>query len=198
MEMFRYLLAGSFLFLIQASLVAADGANSELRSLLVSATEAMQREQLQEAERLFEEARERYPDSRDARFGLGTLYIKQGNYAAAIDIMQGLKRDFPGQFPIINNLAWLYATATDHSVRDGARAIALAQEALLLQPNNYHVWSTLSEGHYVVGDYERALRTAREALRLSREADAPADRIRDYQEQVEKSRRAAEAMTILE
>lgn len=186
--------------------VAAEGQEAPLgqadepsfRERLGSASEALQREQLAEAERLFTEALRMRPQSKDARFGMGALLIKQSRYAEAIAIMEELMDEYPDEFPVMNNLAWLYATASDHTVRNGQRAVSLAQKALLLQPNNFHVWNTLSEGHYVSGDYERALRAAQEALRLSMEAESGRERILEYRRQVEKSRRAAEAMTILE
>ncbi len=174
-------------------------ANQEtFRNLLVSASEAMQREQLVESERLFNEALRMQPQSKDARFGMGALFIKQGRYAEAIRLLERLMEEFPNEFPVLNNLAWLYATAGDPAIRDGGRAVELAQEALLLQPNNFHVWNTLSEGHYVSGDYDRAVRAAQEAVRLAREARIDRNRINEYLEQVEKCRRAAEAMKILE
>lgn len=176
-----------------------SGANQEsFQNLLRSASEAMRREQLVEAERLFSEALRMQPQSKDARFGMGALFIKQGRYAEAIGLLEGLMEDFPNEFPVLNNLAWLYATASDPAIRDGGRAVELAQKALLLQPNNFHVWNTLSEGHYVSGDYERAVRAAQESVRLAREARIDRNRISEYQQQVDKSRRAAEAMQILE
>ncbi len=175
------------------------GADDEVfMRLLSSASESLQRDQLAEAERLFTRALEMYPQSREARFGMGALMVKQGRDAQAAGMLEQLMEDYPDDFSIINTLAWLYATASDYSVRNGQRAVALAQKALLLQPNNFHVWNTLSEGHYVSGDYERALRAARETLRLSQQASAGRDRIRQYERQVEKCRRAAEALSILE
>jgi len=177
----------------------ADSADEDaFRELLVEAADALQRDHLSQAEQLFQEALRMRPQAKEARFGIGALFIKQGRYADAITTMEALKEEFPNDFSILNNLAWLYATSTDHTVRNGERAIILAQEALLLQPNNFHVWNTLSEGHYVSGDYERALRAAQEALRLSREARVGRDRISEYQKQVDKCRRAAEAMQILD
>jgi len=175
-----------------------QGNDETFMRLLVAASEALTDVRLERAEQLFTEALRLRPESRDARFGMGTLFIKQRRYGEAIATMEALIEDYPNEFPIINNLAWLYATATDAGIRDGNRAVHLAQEALLLQPNNYHVWSTLSEGHFVLGHYERAARAAREALRLSREAGAGEGRIRTYQRQLEKCVRAAQAMTILD
>ncbi len=181
-----------------ATLAEARGDEQQFRTTLIEASRALESGFLAEAERLFEQALALQPESRDARFGVGALYIQQGRYTEAIDVMETLKEEFPDDYTIINNLAWLYATASDHSVRDGDRAVQLAQEALLLQPNNFHVWSTLSEGHYVSGAYERAERAAQEAVRLSREAGADRERVMQYQQQLEKCRRAAEALTILE
>lgn len=166
--------------------------------LVAEAFTAMQAGRHEEAERIFFQALQIDRQHKQGRFGLGTLYIKMDRYERAVRLLEGLNEDFPGEYFVLNNLAWLFATAPDLKVRDGARAVKLAQEALLLRPDAYHVWSTLSEGHYVNGDYRRSLRAAREALRLSRLAGIPeADQLQ-YQNQITRAQRAAEALSILD
>jgi tetratricopeptide (TPR) repeat protein len=99
---------------------------------------------------------------------------------------------------VLNNLAWLYATTTDLSIRDGNRAIALAQEALLIQPDDHHVWSTLSAAHYIVGNYDRALRAAEEAVRLGERMEMNPEGLQNYRQQAQRCRQAAEALSILD
>lgn len=175
-----------------------ESPEQQVSALVGSGYQAMQEERLQEAERYFFQALRLERDHKQARFGLGTLYIKMNNYERAIRVLESVLAQYPDEYFVLNNLAWLYATASDVAFRDGERAVKLAQEALLLQPNDFHVWSTLSEGHYIMGEYNRALRAAREALRISRQANAPETRIDEYRRQVDRSQRAAEALTILD
>jgi len=78
---------------------------------------------------------------------------------------------------IENNLAWVYAKAKDPAVRDPAKAIRLARDAVLAVPSDFNIWNTLAESYYAAGRYDRALRAARNAWQLSQLAgvtnDAP-------------------------
>ncbi len=146
----------------------------------------------------FERALEVDPSHRRARLGLGTALISAREYARARDILEVLAREFPEDYTVKNNLGWLYATAADLKVRDGKKALAYAQEALLMAPHDYHVWSTLAEAYYITEKYEQALRAAEESLRLVRLATQSAEVRQEYERQVEKCRLAVQALSILE
>jgi Flp pilus assembly protein TadD len=153
---------------------------------------------VREAIAAFEHAIEAEPRDHRARFGLGTALISAGEFVRARDVLEALVRDFPDDYTVKNNLAWLYATAPDLRVRDGKKALAYAQEAVLLAPQDYHVWSTLAEAYYVNENYEQALRAAMEALRLVRETTKETDLHKEYERQTEKCRLAVQALSILE
>jgi Flp pilus assembly protein TadD len=138
------------------------------------------------------------PGSKQARFGLGTAYIQMGRYKEAVSVLTPMTEEFPTDYSLRNNLAWVYATAKDPSVRNGAQAVRFAQEALLIAPEDFHVWSTLAEGYYVLGDYEKALRAAQQAVRLSEMSGSGPEVTEDYRRQVQKSQRAVQAMSVLE
>ncbi len=146
----------------------------------------------------FERALIMEPNNKRARFGLGTAYIQMKEYRSALNVLVPLSHEHPGDFSLKNNIAWLYATAEDHSVRDGAKAVATAQDALLLAPRDYHVWSTLAEAYYVSGEYEKALRAAEETVRLAADMKALQADKSEYREQLQKCRRAAQAMSLIE
>ena len=59
--------------------------------------------------------------------------------------MQQLAELDPADYQQLNNMAWVYATATDPQFRDAPKAIDLAQQALVISPYNHHIWSTLSK-----------------------------------------------------
>jgi len=76
-------------------------------------------------------------------------------YRPALDILEAMTAEFTNDYSLKNNIAWLYATAKDHSIRNSSRAVAYAQEALLINPLDYHIWSTLSEAYYVGTQYDK-------------------------------------------
>ncbi len=159
---------------------------------------ALAEDRVDRAIRIFEQAVERWPDNLQTRFGLGTAYIKLGRYADAIELLEAILEAQPDEFFVMNNLGWLYATATDPAYRDGDKAVALAQQALLIEQNNYHIWSTLAEGHFVAGNFQRSGRAAFQALRLAQAQNASRERIIEYRRQVRRAQQAVQAFTILD
>lgn len=147
---------------------------------------------------IFTKVLQKDPANRRARFGMSTALIQSERYKAAIAILEDMIKEVPQDYVTKNNLAWIYATATDLKVRNGERAVALAQEALLINPTDCHVWSTLSEAYFVCGRYDKALRDAEHALQLGRDTKADPKLMIEYQNQVERCRKAAESMAILE
>ena len=160
------------------------------RKLLAEAATALSRGEYEKCQRLLTQAMERSPESSKVRFALGTYYVKRKQYTEAVKVLEALAEDDPRNFRVRNNLAWIYCTAEEESVRDPDKAIRMAQEALLITSDNYHVWSTLSESHYLAGNYQRAMRAAEEAVRLSVEQRAEPVYRQEYLRQYEKCRTA--------
>jgi tetratricopeptide (TPR) repeat protein len=65
-----------------------------------------------------------------------------------------------------NNLAWLLATSTDPSIRDGARALEHARRAVELGESASWM-DTLAAAHAECGDFKAAVRAERKAYELS-------------------------------
>ena len=170
----------------------------QIQRALRAGNMALIEDDLDRAQRFFEAVLRTEPRNREARFGMGTLHIQTGDYPSAIDILEELAEEFPQDFMVHNNLAWVYATAEDAQFRDGDRAVALAQQALLNEPNSHHVWSTLSQAHFETGNYDQSFRAARQALQLSQRQGADAQSVQDYRQQVDRSQRAAQALSIVD
>ena len=134
---------------------------------------------------------ERDQDNRQARNALSTTYIMLERYDSAIQMLESLLVEFPADYILKNNLAWIYATATDSSIKNGRKAVELAQDALLLSPENYQVWGTLAEAYSAAGNMQKAHRAVREALVISEEKKAAKDEIENYRSLVKQYKRAA-------
>lgn len=143
-------------------------------------------------------ARSYNPNSRGARFGEASIYLFLKKYRRGLDLLEQLAQEYPNEYAIKNNIAWVYATAEDPSVRDVPRAITYAQDALLLAPDSYNVWSTLAEAYFIDGNYERSLRAAETALRQAQLGKASPPQIQSYQHQITRARRAVDAMSLVE
>ena len=177
---------------------ATTGTVSALEKEFDMAYKALDQGQPKVAVGLFRKALENQPLNRRGRFGLSTALIQADQYKEALEILEVMLKETPKDYVLKNNTAWIYATVSDVKIRNGARAVQLAQEALLLNPIDCHVWSTLAEAYYISGRYDKALRSANEALRVGHETNADAKLLAQYQIQFERCRKAAASSSILE
>ena len=140
------------------------------------------------------------PSNQQARYIIGHVYISAKEYKKAEAQLTSLVADFPDDFKLKNNLAWLYATAEDPNFRDGQKAVTVAQEAMVLAPNDHHVWSTLAEAHYVSGDYEEAYRAIKHMAALASRygTDITEESVDSYNEQIRKCKRAWDTQKMLD
>lgn len=138
------------------------------------------------------------PANLPARYYAATALISLRRYEAARTLLEQLLELHPQHPALLNNLAWLYAAATDPAIRQPQRALELARRAVVIEPNSFHIWNTLSEAYFVNRDFERALRAAEEALRLAEQQKAPADLIAKYINHAEKCKEALTAYSIFE
>jgi tetratricopeptide (TPR) repeat protein len=73
-----------------------------------------------------------------------------------------------------NTLAWLLATSSDADIRDGRRAVALAEHACQLTDFKQTIFvGTLAAAYAEAGRFEEAISTAQKACALASEAGAP-------------------------
>ena len=140
----------------------------------------------------------RYPDDKQAWLGMSVIYTKRYEYEKALDILERLMSRYPNDVAIKNNAAWIYATAGTQEISNGQRAVELARDALIRAPGSYHVWSTMSEAYYAVGAFEQALMAAEEAFLMAHKTKDVPDNIRQYRDQVQKTRKAIAALSLME
>jgi Zn-dependent protease with chaperone function len=114
---------------------------------------------------------------------LGDFYYSRKDFretAIAYEKSLGLAPNSP---EVLNNLAWLYATAGNPEFRKPQKALELAQKAAQLSTSP-HILDTLAEAYYMNGRMPAAVEAAEAALRLANRNK------RYYEEQLEKFRRA--------
>ncbi len=108
------------------------------------------------------------PASPDLYGLLGDLYYSRNQYAEAARAYEDAIR-LGGKGPeIFNNLAWLYATSEDPSLRSPRRALELAQRASALSSAS-HILDTLAESYYINGRFDDAVRAGERAYAAATE-----------------------------
>ena len=123
---------------------------------------------VEEAIAQYQQAVAMKPDFAELRSNLGAALLAKGDRKEAIAQFQKSLEIKPGQIPVQNDLAWLLATTTDASLRDGAKARALAEQASQLSGGGVPgILRTLAAAYAEEGSYGQAAATARRALELA-------------------------------
>ena len=116
----------------------------------------------------------KYPNSAWGHYLLALAYQQSGQLSQAIDLYQKtlkLAEDDPSiRADSLNNLAWILATAYDAQLRDGPRAVQLAEEAnAMVRRQSPDYLDVLAASYAQAGRYREAIETADEALKIARE-----------------------------
>ena len=146
------------------------------------ATVILQKGQTAEAIAQFEEAKRIQPNDPTVHTSLGTALMKSGRVAEAVAEFSRALQLAPDDLAAMNSLAWLLATAPDAEIRDGTRAVELAERAnestLRADPVILH---TLAAAYAEAGRFDDALVTTRRAMNLAKQDGKTAvyDALRD-------------------
>jgi tetratricopeptide (TPR) repeat protein len=138
--------------------------------------------QTNEAIACFQKAVASDPGNAPAQGNLAQLLLRQGRPQEAIQHYQAALSIRPADVLTLNNLAWVLATWPDPSVRNGARAVELSQEADRLSGSgNPSIQSTLAAAYAEAGRFPEAVSTATKALDLAsaKTNTAPVDVLRE-------------------
>jgi GlpG protein len=90
------------------------------------------------------------------------------DFERALEVDPGYVWAFGG----INEVAWIRATSPDPKVRDPARAVELARQAVDLDPEEADYWNTLGAALYRAGQPAKALEALEMAMGLREGGDA--------------------------
>lgn len=105
------------------------------------------------------------PHNAGLHFLLGNLYYEQDRQQEAITAYRAAIGLEPENPEALNNLAWLYVTASDHTIYRPGEALELALQAARLAPLP-HILDTLAECYSANGQHCRAVETIRVAIAL--------------------------------
>ena len=111
--------------------------------------------------------------SPSAYWQLGTVAVGLRSASLAIDSYERAIEASPGLAKQANNLAWLLATIDDPTLRNGPRALELAEQIARTQRNNPSALDTLAAACAATGDFPRAEQLADQAMTLAIKAGKP-------------------------
>jgi len=108
------------------------------------------------------------PYDAEVHTSLGTAFGRKGMLREAITEYQQALKVAPQNRLAMNNLAWLLATSSDASSRDGTKAVALAREAIQLSSDaDPNFFRTLAAAYAESGRFSEAVATAEQAMQVA-------------------------------
>ncbi len=116
-------------------------------------------------------------------FTLASIAQERGDLPRAEEALHQTLRLVPEHPEALNNLAWLYATASQGEFRRPEEALRLAERAAQLRPASPHILDTLAEARFMNGLTQGAVEAAQRALALA------IDRHEYYRGQLERFRK---------
>jgi protein O-mannosyl-transferase len=112
------------------------------------------------------------PNDAEAHTTLGDALLRKGEIGQAIAHYQAALEFSPQSISMLNNLAWALSTCPDASLRNGAKAIELAEKADQLSGGkNPTFMRTLAAAYAENGRFNDAIETAQRALQLATAQD---------------------------
>ena len=119
----------------------------------------------------FDRAIKLNPKYAKAYLNRGLAYSNKGDYELVIPDLDKAIQLNPSNAKACNNLAWILATHENAKLRDGVKAVHLAEQACELE--DYKAASTLdtlAAAYAETKQFDQAVKTARRALQLARNA----------------------------
>jgi tetratricopeptide (TPR) repeat protein len=128
----------------------------------------LERGQVEVAMNHFQMALQLQPDFAEAHYNLGKALLENGRVQEALAHCQKSLKLQPDNPDALSLLAWVLATWPEASVRNGAQAVKLAEQANELSGGrNLLVLRALAAAYAEAGQYAEAITTARRAGQLA-------------------------------
>ena len=100
---------------------------------------------------------------------LANFFLMSGEHSRAVEFYARYVEVDAENALILNNYAWILCTSPDDAVRDGKKAVELAEKAIALDHRAGYV-STLAAAYAELGNFEEAKKRVDEAIRLAENA----------------------------
>ena len=128
----------------------------------------LQKGQVSEAIVHYRKLLELQPDNIEVHNIVGTVLTQQGRVREGIEEWQKVLAIQPANGNAISNLAWVFATSPDESIRDGAKAVHLAEQALHISARRIPIlFRTLAAAYAESGRFSEAIQTAQQGVELA-------------------------------
>jgi len=108
------------------------------------------------------------PDNIEVHNIVGTVLVQQGQIREGVEEWQKVLEIQPDNGNALSNLGWVLATTPDDSLRDGSRAVQLAQHALRISGGRIPIlFRTLAAAYAENQQFPQAIETAQQGVELA-------------------------------
>ena len=108
------------------------------------------------------------PDNIEVHNIVGTVLVQQRRVREGVEEWQKVLAIQPDNGNALSNLAWVYATSPDDSLRDGNKAVQLAERAMHISGRRIPIiFRTLAAAYAENGQFSQAIQTAQQAFELA-------------------------------
>src|SRR5437762_10397994 len=108
------------------------------------------------------------PDNIEVHNIVGTVLDQQGHVAEGVEEWQKVLAIRPDNGNAMSNLAWVFATSPDESVRNGPKAVQLAEQAVRISGGRIPIlFRTLGAAYAESGRFSEAIQAAQQGIELA-------------------------------
>jgi len=108
------------------------------------------------------------PDNMEVHNIVGTVLVQQGRVTEGVEEWQKVLAVQPDNGNAMSNLAWVFATSPDQSVRNGPKAVQLAEQAVRVSGSRIPIlFRTLAAAYAESGRFSEAIQAARQGIELA-------------------------------
>src|SRR5882724_13032121 len=108
------------------------------------------------------------PDNIEVHNIVGTALIQQGHIREGVEEWQKVLAIRPDNGNAMSNLAWVFATSPDESVRNGPKAVQLAEQAVRISGGRIPIlFRTLGAAYAESGRFSEAIQAAQQGIELA-------------------------------
>jgi tetratricopeptide (TPR) repeat protein len=108
------------------------------------------------------------PSNADARIELGVAWSQAGRMDLAINAWEKTLESQPDNVNAAYDLAWVHATFPDDAIRDGKKAVRLAEHALQLSgETDPRIYRLLAAAYAENDQFDKAIETAQRGSELA-------------------------------
>jgi len=108
------------------------------------------------------------PDNIEVHNIVGTVLVQQGRVGEGVEEWQKVLAIQPDNGNALSNLAWVFATSPEQPLRDGPKAVELAEQAVRLSGGKIPILlRTLAAAYAESGRFSEAIETAQKGIALA-------------------------------